>query len=834
MDVREEINQSGAEQVLEQKTQEGLAEAAEARDELVPEKKTETPSNVESSENDSDTQVKSSETPVLQDEEKNTTTVQPTKPILKSSVLPFKLPTLPFKKAQKSQSSEVTSLNKDKLTDDSSSNEPRKISKANSDSSKLIPKADSSAVNDNSVENAEKQDVPESKRKTDRKRQLLSPAEKLKIPPLPYKDPSWGGIPSKNYSLEVLKSGKIVETVDLRVKSFYVFGRLECCDVTLEHPSISRYHLVLQYRAVGDSERDPGFYLYDLASTHGSQFNKGPMKAKVYYRIRVGHQFKLGGSSRIFILQGPPEDEEAGSELSVTQLKELRQKQLEEQEELKRKLKESKMETHEEPKEQRGISWGMRDDAEEEEIDMEKNPYNVMSQAEKEASYVKDPKKTLRGYFEREGLELEYNVEEKGSGFNKQYVCKVELPVDDAEGDPITAEAAVSGKKKEAVIACAAEACRILDAHGVLRQAVHESKQKKKKNWADDDFYDSDDDSYLDRTGIIEKKRTKRMIKAGVIKQEVDTYDSLLVKLSNVDEELKTTQTELDTLKQDQSTGSEEDTLDAFINQLKSGKTVDKTKRAKMKLRVIELKKEQTRLQRLIKLVQPASVTLGISENDKSQSKFAALSQRLPMKGFMKGRKIPQSKGKSQLSLADSSTSPAPSIVGKTNKMEENEEEEDDDDSDEEEEDNDKEEVAERGKMSKAGMITTSQIPQEITKSDTDLPTAAANLNSSKSEQENKQKISNEKMQMETNKSVSSKPPRVSPTQQRRPKRVLGPQMGPLIKFKEFVNRDEPESSTSSDGPDAKKKKDADFADWIPPDDQKGDGRTFLNEKYGY
>lgn len=43
------------------------------------------------------------------------------------------------------------------------------------------------------------------------------------------------------------------------------------------------------------------------------------------------------------------------------------------------------------------------DDAEEE-IDMEKNPFNVMSQAEKEASYMKDPKKTLRGYFEREGI----------------------------------------------------------------------------------------------------------------------------------------------------------------------------------------------------------------------------------------------------------------------------------------------------------------------------------------------------------------------------------------------------------------------------------------------
>ncbi len=55
-----------------------------------------------------------------------------------------------------------------------------------------------------------------------------------------------------------------------------------------------------------------------------------------------------------------------------------------------------------------------------------------------------------------------------------------------------------------------------------------ESKRKKAKNWAEDDYYDSDDDTFLDRTGEIEKKREARMKKAGVIKQEVETFASLV------------------------------------------------------------------------------------------------------------------------------------------------------------------------------------------------------------------------------------------------------------------------------------------------------------------
>ena len=58
--------------------------------------------------------------------------------------------------------------------------------------------------------------------------------------PIPYLEPAWGGLCAKDYSFEVIKNGTVVDKLDLRTKSFYVFGRLPSCDVTMEHPSLSR------------------------------------------------------------------------------------------------------------------------------------------------------------------------------------------------------------------------------------------------------------------------------------------------------------------------------------------------------------------------------------------------------------------------------------------------------------------------------------------------------------------------------------------------------------------------------------------------------------------
>ncbi|KAF5896218.1 kanadaptin-like isoform X2, partial [Clarias magur] len=476
-----------------------------------------------------------------------------------------------------------------------------------------------------------------------------------KFPPVPYTEPPWAGVPDVPYTFELLKNGSILDTVPLSQQSYFVVGRLPVCNISLEHPSISRYHAVVQYRGepgdTGAVGEELGFYVYDLGSTHGTFVNKNKIPPKTYLRLHVGHVVKFGGSTRLFILQGPESDEEAESEFTVTELRERARKQREDLE--KRMMGDGsdddddddgddkdKEEKNDEQAAQRksgedsGCSWGIGDDAAPEEDENEENPFATEFQEDQEAAYLKDPKKALQGFYDREGEELEFEYDDKGHG---TWLCRIKLPVDDAKGRQLIAEVTHAGRKKEAAVQCCLEACRMLEARGLLRQEAV-SRKRKKKNWEDDDYYDSDDDSFLDRTGTVERKRTERMKKAGKIQERPDTYDSLVAKLAEVEKELAETERTLSSSEKEGSSSATQDPLDAFMSCVRSQAAVDVVQRKKLHLHVAELKTEEQRLRKLIDLTRPTQLpSLQSGPGNQSSDPDKPRKLALPMFGAMKG-----------------------------------------------------------------------------------------------------------------------------------------------------------------------------------------------------
>uniref|UniRef100_A0A8C8VFC6 Solute carrier family 4 member 1 adaptor protein n=1 Tax=Pelusios castaneus TaxID=367368 RepID=A0A8C8VFC6_9SAUR len=604
-----------------------------------------------------------------------------------------------------------------------------------------------------------------------------------------YQEPPWGSCPpdEARYALEILKGGTIVDTLRLEGKSWFLVGRLPGCALALEHPSVSRHHAVLQYRG----QNQPGFYIYDLDSTHGTFLNKARLPPRTYCRVRVGHGLRFGGSSRLFLLQGPVEDQEAESELTVTQLKALRKQQQAKLE--KTMLGEDSDEDEEENKEEKrnessqsndmSCSWGIGEDAEEDEA--EENPIAIEFQEEQEAFYLKDPRKALQGFFDREGEELEYEYDDHG---HNTWLCKVKLPVDDASGKQLVAEAIHSGKKKEAMIQCALEACRILDARGVLRQEAV-SRKRKAKNWEEEDFYDSDDDTFLDRTGAVEKKRLNRMKKAGKIEEKPETFDSLVAKLNEAEKELSEIAEKLKVSGKVQSELASQDSLDEFMTEIKSGCSLDSVTRKKLHLRSFELRKEQQRLKGLIKIVKPVELPELKPQTGHHDLEIENKPKKLtlPLFGAMKGGR------KFRLKTGSLGKLPVkrPDIPESLLKVKD-----DGPEVEEEEEDEDEE--------------------QEIT---------AANSRTQNTEM----KMETEEVKQETGLPASCPSKRMEPTQA--PESTCRKsEESPKKKTKAKGPSRLPQALSSSDYPED----DPDYCVWMPPAGQSGDGKTHLNEKYGY
>ena len=118
-------------------------------------------------------------------------------------------------------------------------------------------------------------------------------------------------------------------------------------------------------------------------------------------------------------LQGPEADAPTVSAHSITEIKAINAEILRKRAEV---IEERKKEAEKEDACE-GVSWGFKDDAVESDDDEEGsasvNPFSLPEELN-----LEDPKKTLKGCFEREGYEVEYLCEEQGFG---NHLCRIEF-----------------------------------------------------------------------------------------------------------------------------------------------------------------------------------------------------------------------------------------------------------------------------------------------------------------------------------------------------------------------------------------------------------------------
>ncbi|KAJ0397351.1 hypothetical protein P43SY_008170 [Pythium insidiosum] len=176
-----------------------------------------------------------------------------------------------------------------------------------------------------------------------------------------YAPPSWGADGRNVFGVyvDVIKGGVVVETLSqlplTATRSFVLAGRMTpACDLVLQHPSISRVHAALQFDAHG------ALFLRDLNSTHGTFVNKRRVPPNEYVRLHIGDVVVFGESTRLYAVCGPPEllPEEYDSE----NLQQLRAK-------LAARRDRRDAEKRRPRDDEDGVSWGFREDAEDEDDD---------------------------------------------------------------------------------------------------------------------------------------------------------------------------------------------------------------------------------------------------------------------------------------------------------------------------------------------------------------------------------------------------------------------------------------------------------------------------------
>ncbi|KAK3212302.1 hypothetical protein Dsin_017008 [Dipteronia sinensis] len=401
---------------------------------------------------------------------------------------------------------------------------------------------------------------------------------------VPYTIPEWSGIPCHRFYFEVLKDGSIMDQFDVCKKGAYMFGRIDLCDFVLEHPTISRFHAaVIQFRKSGAA------YLYDVGSTHGTFVNKNQVKKRVYVDLHVGDVIRFGQSSRLYIFQGPSELMPVEKDLKIIRESKMQQEMIDREDSLRRARMNSSLAD--------GISWGMGEDAIEEAEDDDDEvtwqTYKGQLTEKQEKTREKIIKRTEKIAHMKKEIDLirAKDISQGGLTQGQQtQIARNEQRMTQIMEELENLEETLNESIRESIGARS----------GII------SRGGRKGAAEDDEDFSSDDDEFYDRT------KKKPLTQNAGENQIVETADTLLDKrdalMKEIEDKEESLEREKNKMASETAVENEAgDALDAYMSGLSSQLVLDKT--AQLQKELSTLQSELDRIFYLLKIADPMGET---------------------------------------------------------------------------------------------------------------------------------------------------------------------------------------------------------------------------------
>ncbi|KAF3644366.1 putative protein GAST1-like [Capsicum annuum] len=452
---------------------------------------------------------------------------------------------------------------------------PKFLSKPDSNSSQSEPVisqsgAEQPAESANAQLSSSSSSVSKSKDDNEDKKKDQRPSASV-----PYTIPTWSGRPCHQFYLEVLKDGSIIDKFDVHKKGAYMFGRVDLCDFVLEHPTISRFHAVLQFKGNGSS------YVYDLGSTHGTFVNKNEVKKRVFVELHVGDVLRFGQSSRLYIFQGPTDLMPPEADL-----KRVRQAKIqEEMHDMEASLLRAKLEASRAD----GISWGMSDDA----IEENEDEVDEITWQTYKGQLTEKQEKTREKVLKR-----------------LEKIAHMKKEIDAIRAKDISQGGLTQGQQTQ-IARNEQRTSQIMEELENLEETLNDSIRESlgaragrtsrgKKKEPEEEEFSSEEDEFYDRTQKPSKRKTGE-------NQSIETADSLLDKKDAIIREMEDKRKSFLDEKGGAGQGSEVeagDELDAYMSGLSSQLALEKKEKLHKELSTL-----QTELDRVLYLLKIADPT---------------------------------------------------------------------------------------------------------------------------------------------------------------------------------------------------------------------------------